>query len=76
MFLIFFQNAKPSPFLETRLGYDANSTITDFKWNPGSDYSCLLAYCTSEGGVALLQVKDDLTTMASLPPTTLATCRK
>ena len=65
----------PEPFLDVRLSSVAGVTVSDLAWNPGAaDFSSLLCTVMSDGAVGLWDVKDKLAIIASLPPTTKATC--
>ena len=75
-FEYFVQGSTPQPFKGVRLGTSSEVDLLDLSWNPGPDYPGILATCLSDGSVSLWEVTDNLKIVASLTPTTNATCCK
>ena len=62
--------------MEVRLSAAANVTVADLAWNPGADFASMLCSVMSDGAIGLWEIKDTLTILGSLPPTTMATSCK
>ena len=72
----FFKQKSPEPFMEVRLSAAANVTVADLTWNPGADFASMLCSVMSDGAMGLWEIKESLTILGSLPPTTKATSCK
>ena len=51
-------------------------SVVDLAWNPGLEYSSMLATCSSDGSIGLWDVKDGITVLGAVPAVLKATCCK
>ena len=72
---VLLQNEPLAPFLEVKLSSTTGCFIQDLAWNPGLDFSSVLAVCGTDGELCLYDIKTNVTIMATLKATG-ATCGK
>ena len=61
-----------APFARARINATPAAVIQDLSWNPAAPN--MLAVCTSDGNVELLDVADNPKVIAALPAAVGATC--
>ncbi|RUS69533.1 hypothetical protein EGW08_022706, partial [Elysia chlorotica] len=66
------QNSQATPFAHSRINATPAAAIQDLSWNPA--VPTMLAVCTSDGNVELLDVADNPKVIAALPAAVAASC--